>query len=254
MRLILVVLYVFFFLVLSLPVLAVDYFIRKRNPRLSDVCQLRIVQWGFRCVSFLSGVRLTVIGEENVPKDQAVLYIGNHRSFYDIVLTYARCPRPTGYISKDGINKIPILGIIMRRLHCLFLDRDDLKQGLKVILTAIDEIKSGISICVFPEGTRNKDREHPETLLPFKEGTFKIAQKTGCPIVPMVLTGTADVFENHFPWIRRADVTLTYGKPILVKELPKEEQKHLGAYCQKIIGDMLRNQLRQPANPSLDRR
>ena len=108
-----------------------------------------------------------------------------------------------------------------------------------MILTAIDQVKSGISICIFPEGTRNKDKEHPNSLLPFKEGSFKIAQKTKCPIIPMVMTGTADVFENHFPWVHSTEVTLTYGKPILVSELDKEDQKHLGAYCQNIIQQML---------------
>lgn len=178
MRTILVVLYVFLFLLLGLPVLGIEWIISKFNKQAADISQLRIVQWGFRCVSFLSGIRLTVKGEENVPTDQAVLYIGNHRSFFDIVVTYARCPGLTGYISKDGVNKVPVLGIWMRRLYCLFLDRKDLKQGLKVILSAIDQVKSGISICIFPEGTRNKDAEHPDTLLPFKEGSFKIAQKT----------------------------------------------------------------------------
>lgn len=245
MRTILVVLYVFFFLVLGLPVLGIDWIIRKFRPDISDICQLRIVQWGFRCVLFLSGVKLTVIGEENVPKDQPVLYIGNHRSYFDIVITYARCPRPTGYVSKDGVDKVPILGIVMRRLHCLFLDRNDPKQGLKMILTAIDNVKSGISMCVFPEGTRNKDKEHPESLLEFKEGTFKIAQKTGCLIQPMALIGTADVFENHFPWIKRANVTLIYGKPIPTSELSKDEQKHLGAYCRNVISDMLNDHLSQ---------
>ena len=131
----------------------------------------------------------------------------------------------------------------MRRLYCLFLDRNDLKQGLKVILTAIAQVNSGISICIFPEGTRNKDQEHPNSLLPFKEGSFKIAQKTGCPIIPMALTGTADVFENHFPWVRSTEVTLTYGKPILVSELSREDQKHLGTYCQNVIQQMLDAQL-----------
>ena len=177
MRTILVVLYVFLFLLLGLPVLGIEWIISKFNKQAADISQLRIVQWGFRCVSFLSGIKLTVKGEENVPTDQPVLYIGNHRSFFDIVVTYARCPGLTGYISKDGVNKVPILGLWMRRLYCLFLDRKDLKQGLKVILTAIDQVKSGISICIFPEGTRNKDAEHPDTLLPFKEGSFKIAQK-----------------------------------------------------------------------------
>ncbi len=99
----------------------------------------------------LAGVHLTVEGKEHVPTDQAVLYIGNHRSIFDIVITYAQCPNLTGYISKDGVNKVPLLGIWMRRLYCLFLDRKDLKQGLKTILTAIDQVKSGISICIFPE-------------------------------------------------------------------------------------------------------
>lgn len=239
MRTIIVALYVFFFLVLGLPVLAVDWVIRKFSPRVSEICQLRIVQWGFRCICFLSGIRLTVIGEENVPKDQAVLYIGNHRSFFDTVITYARCPRPTGYIAKDGVNKVPILRVVMRRLHCLFLNRKDPKQGLKVILAAVEKVKSGISICVFPEGSRNKDSSDPLSLLPFKEGTFKIAQKSGCLIIPMALIGTADIFENHFPWIRRANVTLIYGKPILSSALEKEDQKHLGAYCHDIIHTML---------------
>lgn len=76
-------------------------------------------------------------------------------------------------------------------------------------------------------------------MLPFKEGSLKMAEKTGCPIVPMALTGTADIFEKHLPWIRSANVTLQYGEPIYPKELSKEEQKRLGNYTQKIILDML---------------
>ena len=121
----------------------------------------------------------------------------------------------------------------------LFLDRKDLKQGLKTILTAIDQVKSGISICIFPEGTRNRDREDATMLLPFKDGSFKIAQKTGCPIIPMALTGTADIFENHFPWLHSTEVKLTYGEPIIFAELSKEDQKHIGAYCQNVIHEML---------------
>ena len=238
MRTFIVALYLIFFLILDLPILGIHWIISKFNKPAADLAQLRVVQWGLRCISFLSGVRLEVIGEENVPKDQAVLYIGNHRSFFDIVITYARCPGLTGYIAKEGVDKVPVLGLAMHRLYCLSLDRDDVRQGLKVVLTAIEYIKSGISICVFPEGTRNKDTDIT-TLLPFKEGTFKIAQKSGCPIIPMALLGTADVLENHFPWIRSTKVTLVYGKPILVSELDKEDQKRLGAYCQDVIRQML---------------
>ena len=243
MRTIITVLYIFLFLILGLPVLGIEWIISKFNKAHADMVQLRIVQWGLKCVAFISGVKLTVIGEENVPKDEPVLYIGNHRSFFDVVVTYARCPGLTGYIAKDGVNKVPIFRIWMKRLHCIFLKRDDMKEGLKVILKAIDYVKSGISICIFPEGTRNKDRDNPTSLLPFKEGSFKIASKTGCKIVPMALIGTADILENHFPWIHSTDIKLIYGEPIDVSALDKDQQKHVGAYCQTVVEELIRSNL-----------
>lgn len=243
MRTIITVLYVFLFLILGLPVLGIEWIISKFNKAHADMVQLRIVQWGLKCVAFISGVKLTVIGEENVPRDEPVLYIGNHRSFFDVVVTYARCPGLTGYIAKDGVNKVPIFRIWMKRLHCIFLKRDDMKEGLKVILKAIEYVKSGISICIFPEGTRNKDSDNPTSLLPFKEGSFKIASKTGCKIVPMALIGTADILENHFPWIHSTDIKLIYGEPIDVSALDKDQQKHVGAYCQTVVEELIRSNL-----------
>ena len=243
MRTIITVLYVFLFLILGLPVLGIEWIISKFNKAHADMVQLRIVQWGLKCIAFISGVKLTVIGEENVPRDEPVLYIGNHRSFFDVVVTYARCPGLTGYIAKDGVNKVPIFRIWMKRLHCIFLKRDDMKEGLKVILKAIEYVKSGISICIFPEGTRNKDRDNPTSLLPFKEGSFKIASKTGCKIVPMALIGTADILENHFPWIHSTDIKLIYGEPIDVSALDKDQQKHVGAYCQTVVEELIRSNL-----------
>ena len=243
MRTIITVLYILLFLILGLPVLGIEWIISKFNKAHADMVQLRIVQWGLKCVAFISGVKLTVIGEENVPMDEPVLYIGNHRSFFDVVVTYARCPGLTGYIAKDGVNKVPIFRIWMKRLHCIFLKRDDMKEGLKVILKAIEYVKSGISICIFPEGTRNKDRDNPTSLLPFKEGSFKIASKTGCKIVPMALIGTADILENHFPWIHSTDIKLIYGEPIDVSALDKDQQKHVGAYCQTVVEELIRSNL-----------
>ena len=178
MRSVLIVIFVFFYLLLGLPVLGAMWIIHKFAPAWADMAQLRLVQWAFRVIIFLSGADIEFIGEENVPKDEAVLYIGNHRSFFDIIITYSRCPRLTGYISKQSITKIPVLGLWMKRLHCLFLDRDDIKQGLKVVLAAIDQVKSGISICVFPEGTRCKNKDDLTEVQSFKEGTFKIATKS----------------------------------------------------------------------------
>lgn len=243
MRTIFVGLFFIPFLILGLPFLGIEWVISKFNRPHADMQRLRMVQWGFRCISAIAGVKLTVKNEEYVPKDRPVLYIGNHRSYFDIIITYTRCPGLTGYISKSGIKKVPILRIWMKRLYCLFIDRDNPKEGIKVILTAIQHIRDGISICVFPEGTRNTDYDNPASLLPFKEGSFKIAEKTGCPIVPMVLTGTADLFEKDFPWMHRSKVTLTYGKPIEVASLSPEDKKHLGAYCQNVIQDMLNEEI-----------
>lgn len=243
MRTIITVLFLVIFLLLSLPFLGIEWIIGKINPHHADLVQLRVVQWAFRCIAAISGVKLEVIGKENIPTDEPVLYVGNHRGFFDIVLTYALCPGITGYISKNSIKKVPILGLWMSRLHCLFMDRDDIKQSLKVILSAIEEVKNGTSICIFPEGTRNKDKEHPSSVLPFKEGSFKIATKTGCKIVPIAISGTDQILENHFPWIKSTKVILQYGVPIDPKELSKDEQKKIGAYCQTIVEHMLSKQL-----------
>ena len=245
MRSILAVIFVFFYLILGSIVLGVEWIIGKFNKKHADLMTLRFVQWAFRCVMWISGTKLEVKGFENVPKDEAVLYIGNHRGIFDAVTTYSLCPGLTGYIAKDSLKKVPILPMFMKRINCLFIDRSDIKQSLGVILQAIEYIKSGISICIFPEGTRNKDREHPESLLPFKDGSLKIAQRTGCKIIPMAIIGTDEIFENHLPWVHKQKVTITYGAPILLSELSQEDRKHPGAYCQKEIGQMLADELRQ---------
>ena len=240
MRVIVAVIFIFFYLLFGFPILGIEWIIAKYNRKVADMSQLRMVQWAFRCVLFICGVKVEVYGHEKVPKDEAVLYVGNHRGIFDVVATYPQCENLTGYIAKDSVRKVPGLNLWMKRLYCLFMVREDVKQSLKVILTAIDQINQGISICVFPEGTRNKDREHPLKLLPFKEGTFKIAQKTGCKIVPMGIIGSDEIFENHKPWIKKGKITIVYGDPIDLKDLDKETAKRLGAYCQDIVTELVK--------------
>ena len=85
----------------------------------ADISQLRMVQWAFRVILFICGTRLTIIGEENVPKDQPVLYIGNHRSYFDIIITDSRCPRLTGYVAKDSMKKVPLLSCLLYTSRCV---------------------------------------------------------------------------------------------------------------------------------------
>lgn len=240
LRFILVSIIVVGFLILSIPILIVEWIIGKFNPMTKDISSLRIVQSLFRFILWVAGVKVTVIGEEHVPKDKPVLYIGNHRSFFDILITYMRCPIRTGYVAKKEMLKIPLLSTWMKYLHCLFLDRENLKEGLKVILSAIEKVKSGISICIFPEGTRNKNPNERE-LLPFHEGSFKIAAKANCPVIPMVLHGTSQIFEDHFPKIKKTHVVLEYLPPVYINELEKEQKKFVGAYCQSLLQNALDN-------------
>lgn len=234
-RVVLAVLFVIIFLIVSLPIQLVLFIVGKFNPWAQKTISLAIVSWAFNVVSFISGVKRTVIGEENVPKDKAVLYVGNHRSIFDIVLAYPRVPRPTGFISKKEILKVPILNIWMIFMDCLFLDRKDLRKGLEMILTAIDKVKNGISIFIYPEGTRNKT---DQPMGEFHKGSFKIAQKSGCPIVPVVINHSREILEDHFPLIKSTHVVIEYGKPIIMSELSREDQKNIDGYVKKIMEDI----------------
>ena len=235
LRTILAVGFAVLYLILGIPVLGIEYLIGKKNPHLRDISSLRMVQWAFRVIDKICGVKLTVIGHENVPRDQAVLYVANHNSYFDIIITYSLCPDLTGYIAKDTLGKVPLLNIWMRRLYCLFMNRDDMKQSLKVILQGVEYIKQGISICIFPEGTRGDSQK----MAPFKNGSMKIAEKTGCPVIPVAISNSRQIINDHMPFVKPAHVIVEYGKPIYPKELSKEERKILGTITQNVIQEMM---------------
>ena len=104
-RFLLVAVIVIGFLILSIPVLIVEWIIGKFSPMTKEISSLRLIQGAFKFILWVAGTKITVIGEENVPKDTPVLYIGNHRSYFDILLTYSRCPIRTGYVAKKRNGK-----------------------------------------------------------------------------------------------------------------------------------------------------
>ena len=165
-----------------------------------------------------------------------MLYVANHNSYFDIMITYALCPDLTGYIAKDSLEKVPLLNIWMKRLYCLFLKRDRYeKPALKTILQASEYDQKRHFHLHFPEGTRGDSDE----MAPFKEGSMKIAEKTGCPIVPMAISHTRDIIKDHMPFVKPTHVTVEYGAPIYPKELAKEERRALGRLSQNMIQEML---------------
>ena len=144
-RIILGVLFLFTYLLLSYLVFPVLWIYEKINKKGKDVLSLRIVQWGFNVILKIAGTDITVIGKENIP-DEAALFVGNHRSYFDILILYVQCKNLTGFVAKDAIEKVPSLRVWMRYLYCLFLNRGDAREGLKTILKAIEYVKKGVSI------------------------------------------------------------------------------------------------------------
>ena len=231
-RLIFILIFLLFYFIFFLPVLLVQWLIREKNPLRAAKLSKAVVGWGFRCIKCLAGVKLIVKGQENIPTDTSVLYVGNHRSYFDVVLTLSLFPNVTGYVAKKEIKKVPILRRWMNAIHCIFLDRGNIKEGLKTILLGVEELKNGYSLCIFPEGTRNKGED---TLLPFHEGSFKLAEKSGVPIVPMTLVNSSAIFEDHFPLIKKTTVIIEFGDPIYVNQLDREGKKNLSANVRELI-------------------
>ena len=241
-RFILVVLWVGGFLVFFSWLLYMQRRLGRKDHHRMEVESLAIVQKVFRGCLRIARTTVTVRGLENIPKDQAVLYVGNHRSYFDILVGYTTVPTLLGFVAKKEMRRYPLLAQWMENVNCLFLDRENPKEGLKTILQGIEYVKRGVSVRSFPEGTRNRN-EDPLDLLPFKEGSLKIAEKSGCPVVPVALTGTADVFERHLPFIYPAHVTIEFGKPFIVKELEPEQRKFAGAYTRSVIIEMLKAEM-----------
>ena len=226
------------FLLVSLPILGVEWILRKIWPHLGEKSGFRIIQFGFRLIALPLGIRLEVIGKENIPAEGPCLFIGNHRSYLDVVLGYPQLPRLTGFVAKSDFEKVPILPIWMRRLYCQFLIKDDLKQNLQAILNAIENVKEGIPMFIYPEGMRNTGEDETR-LLEFHEGSFKIATRTGCPIVPVAVVGTRECFETQFPKARPGHVIMEFGKPIETASLSRQELKGIGARTRAVVEEMV---------------
>ena len=239
-RFILCISFVVLFLILAIPVGFVFFIIGLFDRHKKDMASMVLVRQAFRILLFLAGTRLKIIGEEKIPRDEAVLYVANHRSFFDIVSTDSRVFAPTGYIAKKELLKVPLLSWWMKNIRCEFLDRKDVRQGLEIIMSCIKKVKEEkISYYIFPEGTRNDGGEG--TLLPFHEGSMKIAEKSGCPIVPVAISNTNEILEAHFPRIVATDVVIEYCDPIYPGELSKEDRKQLGLKVHDIILEKLAN-------------
>ncbi|MBQ7676968.1 MAG: 1-acyl-sn-glycerol-3-phosphate acyltransferase, partial [Lachnospiraceae bacterium] len=176
-RTVFVGLFLALFFLFSLPCCAVLFLTRHVFPMQTQHISQKIVCGALNIILMLTGSDITVLGLENIPTDKPVLFIGNHTGYFDIVSTYPVLPAGVGFVAKKELDRFALLRWWLRLLHGLTFDRNDPRSGMKMILTAIDEVKNGYSMFIYPEGTRSKTGEVGE----FKAGSFKVATRTNCP-------------------------------------------------------------------------
>lgn len=235
-RFILAVLSAVIFFILTIVNYPIILLIGLFNKTKSEVYALRCVQVIFRVILFICGTKIIVKGRENVLTDRPALYTLNHYGMFDVLITYIYMIRPTGFVSKAEVKKIPCLSFWMKLLHCLFLERDDPRSSMKMLVDAVNNIKAGYSVCICPEGTRNKTRENT---LPFKAGSFKIATKVNAPVVPVAVYNTNAVFEDQFPAVRSVKVYIEFLEPIETADLDSKEKKNLHETVQSLISERI---------------
>ena len=243
-KFILVALGLFLYLVLFIPVMLILLIVRKFRPDVSTFVAQGMVSAVFRLMIFITGSKVEVRGSENIPKDGGVLFVSNHRSYFDILTGFGYTKKPLGFVAKYEMIHVPLLKQWMELVNCLFLNRQDIKQGLKTIIKGIDQVKSGVSVWICPEGGRNMNPD-VTNVKEFKEGSLKIAEKGKVPVVPVAIYGTYEIWEEHLPYMRKSKVIIEYGKPIIIDELPDAEKKKLGAYTRSKIVEMLENMVAQ---------
>ncbi|OOM76936.1 lysophospholipid acyltransferase family protein [Clostridium sp. BL-8] len=186
--------------------------------------------WG-KFVIRVSGAKVNVIGSENLPKDKTVLFVSNHQSNFDIPLLLSTIDIPKGFIAKKELESWPFISTWMKYINCIFMDRNNLRKSAEAIVDGIKLLKSGYSMVIFPEGTRSKGKPVNE----FKGGSFKLATKSKCPIVPLTINGTYKLLEANNNKIKGAEIELVIHPPIETSSLSKEELENLPEYVHSII-------------------
>jgi 1-acyl-sn-glycerol-3-phosphate acyltransferase len=183
----------------------------------------------------LAGARVEVSGLENLPQKQGVLFVANHQGAFDIPLLIGFIPVLKGFVSKKENFRLPIVSTWMRLLGCIVIDRGDLRQSVGAIARGVRDLRAGRSLVIFPEGTRSKS----DNLQRFKEGSFKLATRSGAPIVPLTIDGSYRLLEGNRGRIRPGVVRLTIHPLLAAGEWAACDKSALAARVQGIIGSAL---------------
>ena len=139
-------------------------------------------------------VKIDVHGQENIPREENFVFFPNHQGLFDVLSIIEGSDRPFSVVAKIEVKNIFFLKQVFAIMKAKFMDRDDVRQSLKVILSVTDEVKAGRNFLIFPEGTRSKNGNHPGD---FKGGSFKCAMNARCPIVPVAMLNSYQAFDTN---------------------------------------------------------
>ena len=222
-RLIIGLIYTLLSVVLLFPYHIYLWFVSKKDRYKGWYKSWKFVGRFFKGLIKIAGTKVEVRGAENlakVPNEKGILFIGNHRSFFDIIIMQTVVDRPTGFIAKSDFKKIPLFKHWVTDIGAIFLDRKNVRAGLETMNQGAEYMKQGLAIGLYPEGTRN----HTDQLLPFKKGGYRMAKNSDCPIMLVAATGFDDIFENNKPpALRKRHVIIEFSEPMYPNEMEKTE-------------------------------
>ena len=162
-------------------------------------------------------IDLQVHGLEKIPQEDGFLYYSNHQGLFDVVAIAGTCPRFCAAVCKKELEGIPFVQQVMDCTKSFAMDREDVKQSLRVIQAVTEEVKKGRNYLIFPEGTRSKNGN---VMGEFHGGSFRCALKAKCPVVPVAVIDCYKVLDQKGS--KPVSVQLHYLDPI-----PYEEYKDM---------------------------
>jgi len=189
-----------------------------------------------RWVTSFAGVKIVVENRANLVPDQPYVFMANHASSLDIWAVFVAIPCRIRLIAKKQHGRIPLFGWVMRAGRFIFIDRKNGVAARRSIDEAGQRIHDGISVLLFPEGTRTRDG----ALGPFKKGGFHLAIKAGVPIVPVALRGTRELMPAGSLLLRSGTMTVIIGEPIATLGLSDAERADLNERVRGVVEAMLR--------------
>lgn len=182
-------------------------------------------------------VDLVCTGLDNLPQNESYLITPNHQGIFDIVALFATHEKTVKYVLKKELTSTILVKDVVKALEFYPLDRKSIRDGARMVKKVTNEIQEGYTYCIFPEGTRSKKGNQ---LLEFKGGTFKVALKAKCPIVPVALIDCFQVFDNNT--LKRVKAQIHYLKPIEYDEYKDLSTNDLANMVQSRIEAFIQQQ------------